>query len=239
MKQNAAAASRRENNERGAFLTTLALAELKRRVPQLEIHLIGHSAGSILLGHMLDDFPRNGLEVASCSLYAPACSVDFAIRHYQKAVTGSRILSLDNLHIHLLDDKRERNDTVGPYRKSLLYLVSRALEDQHKMPLLGMHNAFDPDKAVKGKDYTWWHSSTLNSLKKWQDFWGSRSLEIIQTDEVPTVARWKRGRIAEVIKSIDAAHGAFDNDVRVVDNTLRRITGETSLKRKVDNLEYD
>ena len=107
MKQNAAAASRRENNERGAFLTTLALAELKRRVPQLEIHLIGHSAGSILLGHMLDDFPRNGLEVASCSLYAPACSVDFAIRHYQKAVTGSRILSLDNLHIHLLEKIEE------------------------------------------------------------------------------------------------------------------------------------
>jgi hypothetical protein len=74
MKQNAAAASMRGNDDRAAFLTTKALKELKAQVPSLEIHLVGHSAGSILLGHMLDDFPRNRLKVDTCTLYAPACT---------------------------------------------------------------------------------------------------------------------------------------------------------------------
>ena len=238
MKQNAAAASRRENMERGVYLTTLALAELKKRVPELEIQLIGHSAGSIILGHMLDDFPRNDLTVTSCNLYAPACSVDFALRHYQKAVEKSRILSLDDLHLHLLTDEREQADSVGPYRKSLLYLVSRALEEQHKTPLLGMESAFDPDKAQKGHNYTYWHASTLNSVKKWQDFWGGRQLEKVAAKQVTAVAKWKNGRVVDRIKLLDTAHGTFDNDVEVIDLTLRRILGLNVLPRTVDNLDY-
>lgn len=238
MKQNAAAASRKENMERGAFLTTLALAELKRQVSDLEIHLVGHSAGSIILGHMLDDFPRNDLKVASCTLYAPACTVDFAGRHYQKAVEKNQVLRLDDLHLHLLSDERERADSVGPYRKSLLYLISRALEDQHKTPLLGMEAAFDAEKAIRGHHYNHWHPSALASLKKWQTFWGDRQLERVVREEVTTVATWKNGRVVDRIKSIDSAHGAFDNDVEVVDRTLRRILGTEVLAKPVGDLDY-
>lgn len=238
MKQNAAAASTRQNLDRGMFLITLALAELKQALPKLKIHLVGHSAGSILLGHMLDDFPRNQLQVDSCTLYAPACSIDFAVRHYQKAVEQSGILSLKNFHIDLLDDKRERGDTVGPYRKSLLYLVSRALESSHKTPLLGLENAFDADMAQRGKNYDHWHPSTLAGLNKWQAFWGKKLTHPVQTDQVPIRVMWKQGKIKTVEKQIDAAHGAFDNDVSVVAETISRITGKQLLKAPVTDLEY-
>jgi len=241
MKQNAAAASNQGDGDRGVFLTTLALAELKKSVPGLQIHLVGHSAGSILLGHMLDDFPRNDLTVADCTLYAPACSIDFAVRHYQKAVEGKgKILAREDLHLDILDDKRERGDTVGPYRKSLLYLVSRALEDAHKTPLLGLANAFDEDMARKPppNEYNHWHPSTLANLRKWQAFWGDSSPHRVTTDQVPIRAKWKQGKIIEVEKQIDAAHGAFDNDVGVVAETLKRITGLEKLKPTVDDLEY-
>ena len=239
MKQNAAAASMRADMDRGVFLTTLALAELKQALPNLEIHLVGHSAGSILLGHMLDDFPRNQLQVTTCTLYAPACSIDFAARHYQKAVEHeNKILSLENIHIDLLDNKREKDDTVGPYRKSLLYLVSRALETAHKTPLLGLENSFDPEKAQRGRNRNHWHPSTLSGLKKWQKFWGENPLHPVRTDQVPTRATWRQGKINKVEKQIDAAHGAFDNDVSVVAETIKRITGQQQLKKQVTDLEY-
>jgi hypothetical protein len=238
MKQNAAAASRKEDLDRGAFLTTLALAELQKQVPALQIHLVGHSAGSIILGHMLDDFPRNNLNVASCSLYAPACSIDFAIRYYQKAIEKSKILKRNNFHIHLLSDENERADTVGPYRKSLLYLVSRALEDHHKTPLLGMQAAFDPKKAKKGHNYTHWHHSTLAPLKNWQKFWGSKSLELVKTEEVTMVGEWTEGEVTTRIKTIDSAHGAFDNDIEVLSQTIRRVVKKKVLETPVDNLDY-
>ncbi|RYZ05544.1 MAG: peptidase C1 [Comamonadaceae bacterium] len=50
----------------------------------LEIHLVGHSAGSIILGHLVEVLAARGLagRIASCHLYAPACTVEFANRYY-------------------------------------------------------------------------------------------------------------------------------------------------------------
>jgi Caspase domain len=41
----------------------------------------------------------------------------------------------------------ELGDSVGPYRKSLLYLISRSFEDQSEMPILGLEESIrrDPD----------------------------------------------------------------------------------------------
>lgn len=238
MKQNAAAASMKEDLDRGAYLTTLALAELQKKVPALQIHLVGHSAGSIILGHMLDDFPRNKLKVASCSLYAPACSIDFAIRYYQKAIEKTKILTRNNFHVHLLTDENERADTVGPYRKSLLYLVSRALENHHKTPLLGMQAAFDSEKAKKGRHYTHWHQSALAPLRNWQKFWGSKTLDLVKTEEIIMVGKWTNGEVTTRIKTIDSAHGAFDNDIEVLSQTIRRVVKKKVLEVAIDNLDY-
>lgn len=113
----------------------------KREKP-LNIHLVGHSAGAIFLGQMVKKMnTMNKLKtpIASCSLMAPACTIDFFNGHYAKAIGGtSQASDIAALHQYNLIDQREKDDAVGPYRKSLLYLVSRAFEDEKKMPILGM-----------------------------------------------------------------------------------------------------
>jgi len=110
----------------------------------VEIHLAGHSTGAVLLGHLLNAL--KGLDIPdliqSCSLMAPACSVDFYKEHYEPALSGSgtgKGFKLPALSIYNLNEKLEKDDNVVlVYRKSLLYLVSRALERFTDKPLLGM-----------------------------------------------------------------------------------------------------
>lgn len=232
MKQNAAESALKADGDRGTYLLLKALVKLKADTPDLEVHVIGHSAGSIILGHFLDDCTRNNLTIASGTLYAPACSVEFANSRYVRAHENGT-LTKDKLTMHILSEKIERDDTVGPYRKSLLYLVSRALEGAHKTPLLGMEKVFD-QKTLR--DNTW-NSRLIRDVENWQEFWANGKLEVLKSEQVCTSAIWEGDSVAKKISQIHAAHGSFDNDVEVVEETIRRITGEP-LKHHVENLQY-
>ena len=144
------------------------LTRLKKQHPKLEIHAIGHSAGSIMIGDMLPVLTRKKLRLDTCSLYAPACTVAFARNTYLKAIkTGT--LDADNLVINLLSDANESANSVGPYCKSLLYLVGRAFE-AHKTPILGMEavwnakldkeGVFNDDKADLDPTVAKWRETT-------------------------------------------------------------------------------
>lgn len=219
MKQNAAAAA-----DRDAGLTLLAghLAELKNRIPALEIHLMGHSAGSILHGHLLDRLALKKLQVKTATLYAPACTVGFALDHYVPAIDKG-VLAKDRLFFDILSDEREQADTVGPYGKSLLYLVCRALEDVHKMPILGMESAWNP--AVEAKDQ--WNARKAQDVREWREFMGGMQTVRVHTKD--------RAKVFDGQEYISLAHGSFDNDTQVVATTLERIRGQ-ALAVKVENL---
>ena len=234
MKQNAMLGGEADN---ALAMTATAIAGLRKAVEagnnQFELHLIGHSAGSIVLGHLLDLFAAGtpNQAIASCSLFAPACTVAFANAHYIPAVNHSQILPRQAFHIDTLSDNRERDDTVGPYRKSLLYLVSRALEDQHKMPLLGLLKAFDP--ACNTDEH--WNEPRLAqmqaALTTWQQFWWAGQLP------VKAFSQTGNGRPASLLnvtdarqiesgaRKIETAHGSFDNDVAVIRAALARVLG--------------
>jgi hypothetical protein len=222
MKQNAAAAG-----ENGGGVLSLAahLEKLKADFNDLEIHLVGHSAGSIVLGHLLTAIQHTA--IASFSLFAPACTAAFANQHYQSAA-NRHILKRGTLHIDLMDDEREQADTVGPYGKSLLYLVSRALETRHKTPIIGMAHALGTDAVPADQ----WNSSreVRQSLEQWRQFYTNQActakLHRKEREYVPTGS----GRIK-------LAHGSFDNDVEVIGALLKRIRGG-ELLTKVENLEY-
>ncbi len=111
----------------------------------LKIHLAGHSTGAVLLGHLLNSLDVMGLAnlIESCNLMAPACSIDFYKKNYeprlQEDSDNTSKVRLPALSIFNLTNKLEEDDNVAfVYRKSLLYLVSRALERQTVKPLLGM-----------------------------------------------------------------------------------------------------
>ena len=219
MKQNAGAAAKS-----GAGLALLAshLGSLTREVPNLAIHLVGHSAGSILLGHLLDLMHRRS-KASSLSLFAPACTIAFANRHIVKAVDRG-VLKAADIHLDILDDEMERKDSVGPYGKSLLYLVSRALESVHKMPLLGMDLAWS---AEAPEDQ--WHRGSADDLKQWQQF--------AKKTNRPRLHTVKESRVSTGNGYIDLAHGSFDNDVDVVARLIKRMRPDNRLKAAIENLE--
>ena len=219
---------------RGLDLLAAQLASLRGALAAkpLELHLVGHSAGSILLGHLLGELaaPAGGaapLKVASCTLYAAACSMRFAVDHYLGA--GS-VLPIRKLHLDYLSDRNEKDDWLGGfeglhlYGKSLLYLISRALDDVRKQPLLGFERALDANYA---DDADQWAAGELDAVREWQAKFRGTTRRV----DAPSVAVNKKGKTAQ------ARHGSFDNNVEVIAATIRRIGGRAPAK-PIEWLDY-
>ena len=215
MKENAELAS---DVGRGGDLLTDALRSLADSWgDRFELHLMGHSAGSIMLGRLLGNLAQKGLlnVVKSVHLYAPACTVAFANQHY-----APQTEIMKRLYVDILSDTCEQNDNVAfIYQKSLLYFVSNALEADKRMPILGLENVFKPD-------YGEWEGSELTSrtLTDWRNAVlasGLKNRLTIHPEE--NIITRRGGDSGE--KAENASHGGFDNSVDVVEKTLERITG--------------
>jgi hypothetical protein len=221
MKENAALAA---TPGRGGSLLVDAVASLADRWDKdFELHIVGHSAGSIILGHLLQLFAQKRISgerslsesIATINLYAPACTVEFANRYYAPH-TGL----MERLHLDVLADDIERDDNVAAlYRKSLLYLVSNALESDQPMPILGLEKVFKPERDKW--DGT---SFTAETLSNWR-----YAAEESKLAERTRVHREKKIVVtkdsgASAVRS-NASHGGFDNNVEVVSATLKRIIG--------------
>ncbi|MFZ6757641.1 C1 family peptidase [Undibacterium sp. Ji50W] len=236
MKMNAAQAAEDGDPPRGLYVLAKYLQELRHAIGQdrLEIHLIGHSAGAILHGHLLGLLHQHKLPVNTCSLYAPACSIAFADSTYRPAIR-SGLLPRPSFHIHLLSDTREQDDNVGGiYQKSMLYLIARALESQHKTPLLGMAASFDADNfAGKNQQNGQWNHASMRSLQSWNQFYWTRKIPSgfassgagLNKKQAATLHIIHDKYMHDGKHSIPSAHTAFDQDVAVLTQTLTRIAG--------------
>jgi hypothetical protein len=220
MKTNAVRAGTHEQG--GVRALVQRLVSLQARHPGLEIHLMGHSAGSLVLGPMLTRLHEQGLRAASLRLFAPACSAGFAAEHYGPALANGT-LDPARCHLHVLSDALELDDSVGPYRKSLLYLVSRAFEDVHREPLIGMANCYAD--VARGKREGLWAAERLDDVKAWQ---ATRAAG--WTLQTLTGASVNNG-----VRAIKAGHGTFDNDVAGMKDALEAIAGR---EVRVGPLDY-
>ncbi|MBM3479585.1 MAG: hypothetical protein FJX69_10230 [Alphaproteobacteria bacterium] len=167
--------------------------------------------------------------VASVSLLAAACSVEFALRTYSAAAQDG-ILDLSRLSMSYLSDENERRDGLPApglalYGKSLLYLVSRALDDARKIPLLGMERA---NLAAHAADEGQWAREHLAHVARWQRLWRPSTESCIAEPQVVVDAAGTRRQ---------AVHGCFDNDIATMTRAIEAIAGR-SLVAPLEWLDY-
>lgn len=163
MKENAILAT--ESPDGGARLVADRIASLVKRDPAVELHVIGHSAGSVFHGPFVRLLTTNGpvngtqghgLRLATVTMWAPACTVELFKKCYMPAIEAEAI---ENFAMFTLTDKAEQADhCANIYHKSLLYLVSHALEDDHfhvagmpgfpGEPILGMERWVNEDRKL-------------------------------------------------------------------------------------------
>jgi hypothetical protein len=186
------------------------LSGLDKASRRPKLHLVGHSAGAIVLGYLLTVLGRFNLkqiELGSIHLMAPACTVAFFKDHYEPYLTGKGPMKLqDRIYLYNLTDQLEQDDTVSAnvpllpsYSRSLLYLVSRAYEQAPNTPLAGMQAYVRDMPSASKLDIAYSHGS------------GG--------------------------KTASRSHGGFDNDPVTLGTIMSRVLGKpVPLPPKADEL---
>ena len=225
MKENALRASMKSHG--GARLVAQKLAA-SAAANKFEVHLAAHSAGSIFMAPLIDLLSAKGaidpdsllkatgarweaaqglgLPIQSCTLWAPACTTKLFHAAYMPAIQQKRIASTS---LFTLSEGAEQDDhCANIYHKSLLYLVSNALEDKPRKfftkdgePILGMDKFIEQDPKL------------MQAIAK----------KLI--DRVVAPNSIEPGKIDA---SCATAHGAFDDDKPTLKATLGRIHGKKS-----------
>ena len=124
--------------EGAGLLQLLAILKARTRrkaFPEVRLHLVGHSASALVVTHAIPRIVRLGVPLNTVSLLAPAVAVE----EFTDVAGPALEASAARLLVAYLTDAAERSDaTCAPYGHSLLYMVSRVLEEEPDTPLLGL-----------------------------------------------------------------------------------------------------
>jgi hypothetical protein len=168
---------------------------------QVELHAVGHSAGSIFHCWFVPKVTaRAGTTFKTLSLLAPAIRVDdFALRLLP--IMGDKVTKTT---IFTMAKDLELADSLGAfYGKSLLYLIYHALEPDTETPILGLDECLHADARLRHAFGLMGQSSTMGGSVIW-----SRT----QATSGPDA-------------STATSHGGFDNDVPTMNAVIRRMLG--------------
>jgi hypothetical protein len=113
----------------------------RKTSPSVRLHLIGHSSGATVQTWLGARALRNGFDVGSINLVAPAVRIDLFGEQLGKTIAQHKV---PVLIAHLTDTAEREDPSCAPYGHSLLYLVSRAYEDAIDTPILGMERNLIP-----------------------------------------------------------------------------------------------
>ena len=208
MKENAQLASEHPHNKGAIQLVAQYVALAKQKLAShdkinWELHIVGHSAGSIFAAHALPLLASLGLPLKSVQFLAPAIRVDtFRNRVLPGIEAGHTPLP----SLYLLSDKLERDDSVGPYGKSLLYLVSNAFEGTRDVPILGMQACLDADAEL---------------TRLFDGRVDGRPARVV-SEGIPIDPAQAPAAIAQGA-SVSHSHGGFDNDCATMNSVLTRV----------------
>lgn len=219
MKENALASSQPDG---GVRLVLDNIVKLIKNYPDLEIHIVGHSAGAILHAPLIQLMTNKGklttgpmkgetgygITVTSCTLWAPACTVDLFKEAYLPAIKSKQV---QKFALFALSDKAEQDDNCARiYNKSLLYLVSNAFEEKERIPI------FREGIPILGMEHFIQKDPDLSSL-----------FENNKADLIIAPNSQSQGSINA---SEASHHGDFDDDQNTVMATFMRIAPATTTK---------
>lgn len=185
-----------------------------------ELHVVAHSAGGIFAAHAMRLLTAAGLPFKTFQLMAPAIRID-EFEMLVLPLIGAKRCPLPTLYV--LSDVGERDDDVGPYGKSLLYLVSNAFEGKRETPLLGMARFI----TERDNEEPWRVNAAMNDLF-------ARTV-----DGLPSlVIAGAPGKASS--RSRSDTHGGFDNDPDTMNSVLWRILGNQPRRQfTVRDLQYE
>lgn len=167
---------------------------------QVELHAVGHSAGSIFHAHFLPMAFGLGIPaLKTLQFLAPAVRMDEfkarLLRHVGQAVQSLTMFTMQR-------DWEAADNVAQVYRKSLLYLIHFALERERKTPILGLEISIREDGEVA-------------------DLFGLRGQRTDHAEVVWSVTQATSGASATTSQS----HGGFDNNRPTMDSVAHRILG--------------
>ena len=171
------------------------LTEHSKKHPDMTIDLVGHSAGSIVICNLFKAVKRDGydLHFRNVIFMAPACRCDL----FAESV-ATMTDRFDNFRMFTMSDAYECKDRLMPgvYTRSLLYLVSGALEDKgesYDQFIFGLQRHIDGRKPYENVDQ-------LKSVYKF-----------LETENAIVYSVTGDGSL-EGLRSGSIQHGALDDD---------------------------
>lgn len=180
---------------------TVLAGELHRAfgATPLPVHLVGHSAGSVLHLNWVGTLRGLGRDPHSFQTLAPAATS----AQYRDDLGPRSEARKTRCRIYTMDDVAERADDCGPsYGKSLLYLVSCAFEEDGPVPLSGLQRDLQRDDGL------------LDLLAAGVQ--GSQREAVVYA-----LPARDAGNVPPRLRSTAQSHGAFDNDKATMEAVLR------------------
>ncbi|MCB1634843.1 MAG: caspase family protein [Xanthomonadales bacterium] len=199
-----------------------------------EVHLVGHSAGSIIHAHLAQaisetrgEWPAHATDgnsppslIESVSLLAPAASVATFKAGFCSRASGALAVrpEIKKLDLYTMDENRELADNVGTkwikaYGKSLLYLVSRGFDatSAGPGPIIGLEESIRADEEISVAQgmFSAGHDGLPDNQRK-----NATANLFISSD----TSRHPR-------RTDSDTHGGFDNDPGTMHSVLARIQG--------------
>ncbi|MBC8635698.1 caspase family protein [Caballeronia sp. EK] len=186
----------------GWYVAKRLAAFCKDHAGKVEVHAVGHSAGSIFHSYFIPAALLLGVpQFKSVAFLAPAARMDLFTRTLLPHVGQSN--GIENLSIFTMSKDLEKADNCAfIYRKSLLYLIHHALEPEPRAPILGLEESLRAEPQ-------------LASFLKMP---ASRAFNIVWS-KTATGA----GRSA----SSSYTHGGFDDDAATMNSVLRRVLNKS------------
>lgn len=182
-----------------AYVAEKLAAFCNAHAGRVDLHAVGHSAGSIFHAHFLPVTQAEGAPVfKTLHFLAPAIRMDTFKHKLLPGLTQGQIAA--HLSVFTMQRDFERDDDcAGIYRKSLLYLIHHALENERRTPVLGLEDSLRADADIRrffGLDGGTGRGEVIWSV----------------TDE-------DSGRSA----SRSTTHGGFDEDAPTMNSIVRRV----------------